>query len=77
MCGNMKFISSVTPKIVLKHIAESAIIVTCEMTINNFACEIIVLSVAESSIKHYTLYYKIIYFIIYTNYSHRLSDFDN
>ncbi len=52
----MRFISSVTPKIVLKHIAESAIIVTCEMTINNFACEIIVFISGRK-------FYKTLYFI--------------
>ncbi len=43
------------PKIALKN-AESAIIVTCEITTKHVRLSF--LSVAESSIKHYTLYNK-------------------
>ena len=35
-------LSKLPPKIALKHNADSAIIVTCEITINNLTCEIII-----------------------------------
>ena len=44
-------------QIAIKHNAESAIIVTCEITINIIShMRLLFLSVAESSIKHHTLY---------------------
>ncbi len=47
----------IAPQIAIKHNAESAIIVTCEITINIIShVRLLFLSVAESSIKHHTLY---------------------
>ena len=52
------------PIIALKHNGESAIIVTCEITINNLTCEIVVFISGRKFFKHYTLYNKSCYHIV-------------
>ncbi len=52
----IKVTPKIAPEIALKHNAESAIIVKCEIIINHSHVRLSFLSVAESSIKHYILY---------------------
>ena len=67
----------IAPKIALKHNAESAIIITCEVTINNLShVRLSFLTVAESSIKHCSLYNNKVHYLM-TMTSNNIKNFIN